>query len=400
MFDFHGGALLAYWFVYGMLTGGILMIGFYLLFSKVPAYAPINLTPAPRVRKTAGVLILVRGVEYLFLFFFMPHFGRYFEYGIEWENIEYAFACLEQINDIFLLPILCIFMFTLFQGFTPVKRYHVLWAIIFPLFLLIYAIIYAIIPGGYGWELTLVILPIARSYWFVFACVMFYIFLKYRRLFRKELEANYSSIEYREFEWLGHLVIFLILYLALWAFIYTHDGYKHGLFLVVERVYSFFIAVYIAYHVDKQEQIVWNEDEKGHYADFEKDTTFSDEMEGNEALTKVFEDIEAGLQRLMNEEQLFANPDLSRDMVVRALATNRTYFGKYLTSKNLNFHTFINQYRVEHAISMMEAKDHQYSLSEIAVTCGFRSSENFSRVFKRIKDCSPSQYGGGGKFWL
>ena len=54
---------------------------------------------------------------------------------------------------------------------------------------------------------------------------------------------------------------------------------------------------------------------------------------------------------------------------------------------------YINSYRINHAVkSIDEGYLKNYSMEALAESVGFRSQENFNRVFKMLKYCTPSEY--------
>lgn len=61
-------------------------------------------------------------------------------------------------------------------------------------------------------------------------------------------------------------------------------------------------------------------------------------------------------------------------------------FKKYM---NISLFAFLQEYRIERSIELM---DGDFSISEIAGSCGFSDSNYYSKVFKKIKGSSPKQY--------
>ena len=59
---------------------------------------------------------------------------------------------------------------------------------------------------------------------------------------------------------------------------------------------------------------------------------------------------------------------------------------------------FINSYRVKHVCAMID-KGYltKYSMDALAEQCGFRSQPTFNRIFKSIKNQTPSEYAEGVK---
>ena len=63
-------------------------------------------------------------------------------------------------------------------------------------------------------------------------------------------------------------------------------------------------------------------------------------------------------------------------------------FMKKRTGKT--FIEYLNDIRISHASMKLIESDH--SISEVAFQCGFNNIANFNRVFKKIKNCTPSDY--------
>ncbi|MDB4267696.1 helix-turn-helix domain-containing protein, partial [Flavobacteriaceae bacterium] len=54
---------------------------------------------------------------------------------------------------------------------------------------------------------------------------------------------------------------------------------------------------------------------------------------------------------------------------------------------------FINSYRIKYAIKLIDEDYLQnYSMEALAEKSGFSSQENFNRVFKVLKSCTPTEY--------
>lgn len=68
-----------------------------------------------------------------------------------------------------------------------------------------------------------------------------------------------------------------------------------------------------------------------------------------------------------------------------------TYFSKkFKRVTGFGFNEYLNNIRIKMAISML--KHTKYSITEIAVYCGYQDSNYFGDVFRRIVGMSPSKY--------
>jgi YesN/AraC family two-component response regulator len=64
-----------------------------------------------------------------------------------------------------------------------------------------------------------------------------------------------------------------------------------------------------------------------------------------------------------------------------------------LINQNLHkdFNTFINEYRIDEAIGMLE-DDSGLALGNVAYEVGFNNNVTFYKAFKKYKGTSPSEY--------
>lgn len=99
------------------------------------------------------------------------------------------------------------------------------------------------------------------------------------------------------------------------------------------------------------------------------------------------------LQHLMQEQQVYRNPDISRESVARLLQTNRTYLTDVIQRyTGLSFVHYVNSYRIEEAASILSDPNDNTPIKAIVSALGFSSLSTFYRMFQTIKGTSPSQY--------
>ena len=101
-------------------------------------------------------------------------------------------------------------------------------------------------------------------------------------------------------------------------------------------------------------------------------------------LTMVREDIRSFIDSHYMEE-------LSMKNVANAMNYSDAYFCKlFKQCFQVNFSTYLNEYRVEKAKAMME--NSRISIKDISLACGYTDSNYFTRVFKRITGQTPTEY--------
>ncbi len=108
--------------------------------------------------------------------------------------------------------------------------------------------------------------------------------------------------------------------------------------------------------------------------------------------TPVTRQLTEQLSQIIEEEELFKQPDLRVTDIAARLATNRTYISAIIKSlSGDNFSNLINGYRVRYAQKLM--KEHpEMSISEIATESGFSSRSAFYRNFKDVTGLNPADW--------
>lgn len=83
--------------------------------------------------------------------------------------------------------------------------------------------------------------------------------------------------------------------------------------------------------------------------------------------------------------------NLSRDEVAEIACMSPSHFSRSIKRMyGMSFTQMLNQMRIERAAELLLRTDRPLSL--IALDCGFADQSYFTKVFRRHKDCTPSQY--------
>lgn len=88
-------------------------------------------------------------------------------------------------------------------------------------------------------------------------------------------------------------------------------------------------------------------------------------------------------------------PNITMTALAKMLYTNRQYLSNYINrEKHMNFHDYINSFRLKDAISMIlkRRKSGNLSLEDIAQKSGFNSYATFLRTFSKVYGTLPSKY--------
>jgi len=99
----------------------------------------------------------------------------------------------------------------------------------------------------------------------------------------------------------------------------------------------------------------------------------------------------ARLKELMEQEQLYLNPDLTVEDVVKRLGTNTKYFSTLLRDEmHTTFSQYVNEYRIQRAKDLL--KHTNTKVEFIGEKCGFNSRQSFHRVFVKTTGLTPAEW--------
>ncbi len=100
------------------------------------------------------------------------------------------------------------------------------------------------------------------------------------------------------------------------------------------------------------------------------------------------------LTQVMRNEKPWLDPNCTLSHVAKLLSL-QPYLLSHLinTSEKVNFATYINQHRINHAMSLLSdpLQDH-LKIAAIAHDCGFNSLSSFNQAFKKSTGLTPSQF--------
>ena len=110
--------------------------------------------------------------------------------------------------------------------------------------------------------------------------------------------------------------------------------------------------------------------------------------------SEEFQLIKDEMVRLMEEDKVYLNADLSVQILANYLGINEKKCSQVLSKgMKTNFNQFINSYRIEAFKEKLRTGRHQeLTLLSLAFECGFDSKSTFNRSFKQQTGFTPSEY--------
>lgn len=105
-------------------------------------------------------------------------------------------------------------------------------------------------------------------------------------------------------------------------------------------------------------------------------------------MKKMYDEVVA----LMEQDRLYLNPYLTINMMVTEIGTNKSYLSKVINScYGENFRQFVNHYRVEHAMALIES-DKYLLMRDVSDKSGFRTQATMDACFKLRLGMTPMEY--------
>jgi len=97
------------------------------------------------------------------------------------------------------------------------------------------------------------------------------------------------------------------------------------------------------------------------------------------------------LLKLMNEEKIYRNPNLKLELLAKKIALPVNKLSRVINTNYLmNFSQFVNKYRIEEAIELLN--NPSVRIEEIYLKVGYYTRSTFNRAFKIHTGQTPTDY--------
>ncbi|MGN0236902.1 MAG: helix-turn-helix domain-containing protein [Lepagella sp.] len=97
--------------------------------------------------------------------------------------------------------------------------------------------------------------------------------------------------------------------------------------------------------------------------------------------------------RMMTDEKIYRNSDLSLEKAAEMLNTNRTYLSQVVNEQSgLSFPVYINSFRLKEAIELLSNPDNDEPLKNICFSVGFSTTSAFYTLFRQKTGMAPSVF--------
>ncbi len=194
--------------------------------------------------------------------------------------------------------------------------------------------------------------------------------------YNRMLIENFSNVEYIHLRWLNGVVLFLIFTLAAWIYSCLYSSW------VVDTIYQWLLILLwgvILYYSGRQRSVPLTPEPEETPIPNQEDPSFYD--------------FRRELERLMLQERVWMNPQITLQELATQAGTNRTYLSNYLNnSLQLSFYDYINNHRIEYATRLLCDPQNRMTMNEIAEQSGFNSISTFRHVFQRKHGCTFAEF--------
>jgi AraC-like DNA-binding protein len=228
-----------------------------------------------------------------------------------------------------------------------------------------------------------------------------YVVFSYRLTiqYRNKIKDSFSFSEGISLKWLRYCIVCigLLFILAIIVF-FMRDGLNISFPFNPEYIFYFVLIIfifYLGYFGIKHENIFVSKPLPESSTTAQKPAPEKYKNSGMKA--ELVEELYEKLLKFMEEKKPYLNPKLSLSELAHELDVSSNQLSQIINAQaKVNFHDFINTYRVDEFIQNAESNT-RFSLLALALDAGFNSKSSFNYIFKKQKGVSPSQYLSGIK---
>lgn len=227
----------------------------------------------------------------------------------------------------------------------------------------------------------------------IYAALSYWLTLKHER----RVDNNFSYDENINLNWLRYCILAIALvFLSAVIVVVLRDGFGlKFLFNAEYIIYSIIILFifYIGYFGIRHQHIFTN---NPHIVPGKTIQVSDSEKYKNSGLhDDLALQIHSKLLKLMVEEKPYLEPKLTLSMLAQQLGVTSNQLSQVINQQEqVNFHDFVNRYRVDEFIRRAEQHPN-YSFLALAFDSGFNSKSSFNSIFKKQKGNTPSKYMAG-----
>jgi AraC-like DNA-binding protein len=102
---------------------------------------------------------------------------------------------------------------------------------------------------------------------------------------------------------------------------------------------------------------------------------------------------EGSIRAFMEKSKIYLEPEISLEDLSERAKIPKHHITQLLNERlHKNFYTFINEYRIQEAVTKLTDPGLDINILSLAYDCGFNSKSSFNNYFKKITGLTPSAY--------
>ena len=206
--------------------------------------------------------------------------------------------------------------------------------------------------------------------------------------YKKWLNNNYSNLQNKTLQWLNKPIIAFVSFWSLWFIIRLGDMYIFS--LAYSEYYSFPMIILLSVIT------LWI-GFKGYYKTQIDATGFITKNNSDHKQVSIDQDyseIISVIKEKLEKDKLYLDQDLSITTFSSKIDISSKLVSRAInTELKINFHKFINQYRVnEFKKRLATENSNNLTLLAHAFDSGFSSKSTFNDIFKKLTKLTPKEY--------
>lgn len=221
------------------------------------------------------------------------------------------------------------------------------------------------------------------------------LFFRQRALYCRTLDTLTDRPRQLELRWVTRLFLYAlgIGLLAATLCLYIPTVYETAVTVIFAAFYLLTGFYYVNYHFTYN--FLRDELTRQEGSTPPPDTSL-DTLVGELAVTQKKEELLfKNAEELMQSELPYIAPDFNRQKLIQALFTNEHYLTAAIrkgAGRSFNIQTYITNYRIEHARTLLSNPFDNRSIEQIATDSGFSTIRTFNRCFKETTGMTPSKF--------
>jgi len=243
-------------------------------------------------------------------------------------------------------------------------------------------------------------LNLAVAYFAVFIIGWVYLFIMLKILvnYSKNIKSLFSDISRKNLIWLQILIAVLV---SVWSietvrFIYdlTGTGMNDTMMIFIHFLTTIWIYVtsYFALHQPEifDSYIKFSDSDN---LKMESSIKNQAKYEKSGLTNEMIETYYKKLSKYMEIEKPYLTSSITLKQLAEEMDMMPHHLSQVINSRDKNFYTFINSYRIEQVKEMLISNEmKEKNILEICYDAGFKSQSSFNTIFKKFTGKTPTQY--------